>query len=273
MKKFLLICLFVSSINPVFSQHRVITLNGDTINSEVIDLNRNFLVFYGHIRLINSTKIDLKEVKVLFGTPNFRIKPILKINPEIILIEEKKPKDYIDDFYTAKTPKNYMFSLTPEGFRNNIESDKDYIVIDFPNNTQEELFKRVLLFVNSSFVSPKDVISKVDNELISLNGFAKDAVKGNFIGSFDLNYTISIQFKDGRIRINAPSINKMINISTKVQEMILVGGTDLTGSYFAIFNRKGEVKSQNAKVCLEDYFENLINTLIDTVKINKNDDW
>lgn len=167
------------------------------------------------------------------------------------------------------------FILTEGGFKNDSDQTKDYIVLEFPGKSQADLFKSVLIFANSSFVSPKDVISKVDNESITINGFAKNAVRRTNSHVFDLNYTLNIMFKDGKIRIAAPSINKISTYTTKEQEMYLQGGTDaFAGSYFSIFNKKGEVKLEKAKEDLETYFNALdlkIQQAINTE--NNNKDW
>ena len=170
---------------------------------------------------------------------------------------------------------NNKFVLTSEGFRNDSDQTKDYIVLQFPEKSQADLYKAVLIFANSSFVSAKDVVSKVDNESISINGFAKKAVRRTNSHVFDLNYTLTIQFKDGKIRIASPSINKISTISTKYQEMYLKGATDaLSGDYFSIYNKKGELKLEKAKEDLETYFNSLISKIEQAIKTENNKkDW
>jgi hypothetical protein len=50
----------------------------------------------------------------------------------------------------------------------------DYYVFEFEGKTQKELYDEVLLKINTSYVSPKDVLSRIENVSISLNGIKQN---------------------------------------------------------------------------------------------------
>ena len=67
------------------------------------------------------------------------------------------------------------FQLTPDGFRTNEGST--YFVIQQDGCSAADLYNRVLLSVGRQFKSPKDVISTVFNQQISINAIYPDIVK------------------------------------------------------------------------------------------------
>ncbi len=60
-------------------------------------------------------------------------------------------------------------------------------------------------------------MSEVDNSMITINGISTDdimAKKALGYIQIKMNYTIVFHFKDGRIRVDVPSINKMTGESS-----------------------------------------------------------
>ncbi len=131
----------------------------------------------------------------------------------------------------------------------------------------ENLYNKVLINTSSMYVSPKDVISKVENGLISINGvvFASDQkIYVSMLGMkqyISLNYTIAIKIKDGKVRIDIPSLNKIGD------DMPLTGSRNGTSG---IFKKDGKVRFATAKEGIETYINNLVKTLIKGIN---NNDW
>ena len=166
-----------------------------------------------------------------------------------------------------------QFALTSNGFVNNSDTTKNYIVFEFPGKTQAQIYKNCLVYLNSAFNSPKDVLSKVENESIAINGYSQSAIRRTNAHRFDLTFNLTIEFKDGRMRILKPSIIDITTFTTKQQNMFLVGGTDaLSGSYFSIYNKKNVLKLDLAKSDLENFFNTFIKRLYNSV-IEKQDNW
>lgn len=263
MKNALVILLVLLSIS-LKAQHQVITTSNDTINSVVTGVQGDYIYFEDDIRILRDNKINLNNVSVLVGSiPNFRRNVVLKRNPSVKFLESEIPNDYVDDSKVVDTPTDYLFTLTESGFKNNIDVSQDFVVVEFSGITQDKLYNRALSHIHSSFVSPKDVISKIDNESITINGFVSNLFV--FVTSvYDVNYTINIQFKDGRIRISAPQLNRMIGQSRIVNQIDEI-------SIRSFFNKKGEPTSRKEIIILEDYFENLLGKLLDSM--GNEEDW
>lgn len=166
-----------------------------------------------------------------------------------------------------------QLKLTSDGFVNADDNTKNYIAIDFPEKTQSQLYKSALMYLNTLYVSPKEVLSTMENEVITINGvgeFRAKCATGIPI-DFRVNYTISLKFKDGKMRIDIPSIN---SISAPGVKMYLSGAGSMMGDTLVIFKKNGEVKREDAKIALELYFNQYFSNIIE--KINGSDtdnDW
>ena len=165
------------------------------------------------------------------------------------------------------------FSLTESGLKPANGKDKNFIVIEKEGKSQKDLFNQVKNFITSSYVSPKDVISVNETEMITLNGISDGDVqckKGFVMLPFRTNYTIVFMFKDGKIRINNPSINSML------AESETLGGQ--TGSFYqltlsendpvlsrreqiVVFKKNGKT-TKGAKESIETFFNSLIDRVI-----------
>lgn len=149
-----------------------------------------------------------------------------------------------------------QFILTPNGLK--CEDNSDYIILTFEGKQQEELFNSVHLFAGSKFVSPHDVISVSGKEQITLNGVVSTIPWRNPVSKqCSVNFTITFMFKDGRIRINTPSINR---IYTSGMEISLVQAVPLITD--GVFKKNGSVYSLGTKEGIEIFF----NTLVENVK-------
>jgi hypothetical protein len=102
-----------------------------------------------------------------------------------------------------------FFRITPAGFVNATDSTKSYYVMDSLKLSKNDLFKKSVLYFNKQFASPKDVISSVDGESLTLNFIDRYKI---IMGSlWNVNVTYTIDFKDDKVKISAPHINKIYN--------------------------------------------------------------
>lgn len=172
------------------------------------------------------------------------------------------------------------FTLTPNGFVSSDDETKNYVVVDI-QGTQQELYKKVRAYLVSIYRSPKDVLSESEPDVITINGIESDAVQKKALGmaaaSYDMNYTISIRFKDGRIRFDAPTFTLAdYKSGSKTIRLLLQGKSN--GGFGSevinvIYNKKGELKAKYAKEALEKFFNNYITDLKKGVENNVGDDW
>jgi hypothetical protein len=146
------------------------------------------------------------------------------------------------------------------------ESSSDYMVVQFSGKTKAELYKAVLLFANKKYVNPKNVISTVENESITINGLALESIHRTPGHVFDMEYTFNIEVKDEKMKVTAPHFKLSTTSYGKLQTLSLVANNALDGSSLGIYNLKGKLKSELAKKDLEDFFGNYFTQMISSIK-------
>lgn len=166
---------------------------------------------------------------------------------------------------------NAQLVLTPQGFVSTNDTSKNYIVVSFDSIGQKALFDMALLYLNTIYVSPKDVLSLVDSTSITINGLSKRAIPLSKLHVFDLNYSINIQFKQGKIRVNAPAVKLTTTVYSNFQTLYIVANNSLDGRRLGIWNEKGKLVSERAKLELETFFNNYIAEMVKGINSNSND--
>ena len=171
-----------------------------------------------------------------------------------------------------------QFILTKDGMVDEKDPSKNYLVYNFEGKTANELYISVLTALTNYYVSAKDAISKVEGKIISINGIESGGIcYGNFMGGcnrkFDLEYTMTIDFKDNKIRINTPIIAKTKGDGfNNNHRYSLVGGGGAFGTY-STFNKDGKLKDENSKNSIENFFNTLVNAIIKDIDNRNKDDW
>ncbi|MCL7987438.1 DUF4468 domain-containing protein [Sphingobacterium sp. lm-10] len=175
------------------------------------------------------------------------------------------------------------FTLTPSGFVSNDRAE--YTVIDFPNVKQEVLYKNVLNALSSMYRDPKEVLSLIDGEGITIKGYEKEVIAdkvkisplqiGKTTYKYDISYTLSIQFKDDKVRINRPSFECRRWYESGYKSGWATGWTYLAlvkdkNAKYAVFDKNGQIISQEAFDGLQQHFNGLIKEIIDKSKVVNN---
>ena len=166
--------------------------------------------------------------------------------------------------YLSQFKMNYEGNFTTQ-------DGKDYDVAMIEGKDASELFDMVKKNVALAFRSPKDVESNVDDKIISIYGYAPRctymAVPGwKYYLSF--HFSLKFQFKDEKIRIEAPGLYEMEGSVWPTLQKTFKG--------WHIFNKDGVLsKKENNRLLvtmLEDYFNDLINRIING-DAKANEDW
>lgn len=171
-------------------------------------------------------------------------------------------------------PLEAQFLLTPDGFVNPKTPGKNYVVYEFPGKSQQEIFNATVSYLYSIYVNPDVVLSLSGNNLITINGLGKNAIQTDRKSFYDIKYTISIQIREERMRINAPYIVSMDNPNNapyNYSEFYIVGL-----GYFknGVFNKKGKVINETALFSIETFFEDYISRLRNGIFSGSNEeDW
>ena len=63
-----------------------------------------------------------------------------------------------------------QFVLTKDGMVDEKDQSKNYLVYNFEGKTANELYISALTIITNIYASAKDVVSKVDGKIISING-------------------------------------------------------------------------------------------------------
>lgn len=143
-------------------------------------------------------------------------------------------------------------TLTEKGFLNTNDNTKDYVIIDVPNKTKENLFIAAKQFVNTFYNNPKYVSSEVNNEQIVIDGRDSKPIttifrlSGNNLWS--LNYKYDIQFKDNKVKFT-PYFKNLTNPEDATQ--INLVGSSFIGNATGIYNSKGKILREKAKISID----------------------
>jgi hypothetical protein len=176
-----------------------------------------------------------------------------------------------------------VFELTENGFIDK-STEKDFIVLNFENSSASELLEKIQTAIKQKSTSQNLNVEKIDDAQLSVSDFIPGFTKTDkFAGSaylFDLTYKIIIEFRDGRIKINAPvfeisSKNEFKNKNEFLLSMGLKGKNDIWSNdhkKFFIFNEKGKLVEKKTKAKLETLFNNYLNIIVSGTK-PQNEDW
>ena len=89
------------------------------------------------------------------------------------------------------------FKLQSDGTFKTVDGN-DFVVIQQEGKSASELYNEVLQSVTLQYNSAKDVVSKVDNSVISINGIASDCITlSGMLGVkvvFSIQYILQFQF-------------------------------------------------------------------------------
>jgi len=176
------------------------------------------------------------------------------------------------------------FTLTTKGF---VSKDQlDYVVINVPGVRQQDLYKNVLSVLSTMYKNPKEVLSTVDGESITITGYESkilpvkervvvtQIVKSKSV--YDVSYTMSILFKDGKMRVDRPSFEcrrwyEGTYSSGWASVWIYLHLVKEGKAKYAIFDKNGNVIAQDAVDGLNKYFNSLTQQIAD--KSKKVSDW
>ncbi len=134
------------------------------------------------------------------------------------------------------------------------EDNKDFIVIPVEGKSAQELYNMVKINVTSQFNSAKDVLSTVENEMISVNGISQNCISMNAFAVFSIQYVMSFRFKEGKIRVDAPVLSRLF--TSGYPDINPISGWLTTQR---VFLKDGTPNPKKQKVI--DGFENTVNSI------------
>lgn len=174
--------------------------------------------------------------------------------------------------YQIGLAQNIKFILTNAGTLVNQKDSSDFVVVNFDGKSKNEIFEEALKAVTMAYNSPKDIISKVENEMISINGTNPSCTVYRSLGIpiyFGMDYVIKLQFKDGKMRINAPYISRWF--ADNAPNITPFSGWLKAQSVFK--NGKPNPKKQYTIDGIEGSFNNLLNSISASMFNQNKESW
>lgn len=167
------------------------------------------------------------------------------------------------DFFKRSSSTNKTLSpefiITSYGFSNTQDPNRSFIVFQFAGRKAVDLKSSIISKLTTMFSSPKDVINNISDNIVSIDGYAKNVFyyKGY---RCDIQFNMTIEFKDGKIRYNNPII-KQIYVDSDIIGMLRI---DKSKTFLTITEAKGESFVAN-------FFNTIVSDLNNAAK--KSDDW
>lgn len=156
------------------------------------------------------------------------------------------------------------------------EDKQEYSVTEFAGKSASELFSMVKSNAMSLYNDPDKVMSESGGNMISIYAFREDMCIVSSLGAKGIyggHYKLVFRFKDGRIRVDAPSIDEELPMSGGSFTGTLGIPSRVFLSDYAKKVCKGSSKKNKAK---KEYLEHIVNSPINYLlgfsKSSKNDD-
>ncbi len=113
----------------------------------------------------------------------------------------------------ANAQEKVVFNLYPDG-KFKTKDGASYLVVKFDTLSSSQLYDMVRSNINAIYKNPKKVISEVENKSISVRGFSQTITTDKLALSspsvYSGYYNLLFEFKDGKIKVNAPIIDEDI---------------------------------------------------------------
>lgn len=156
---------------------------------------------------------------------------------------------------------NMYFSLTSEGFKS--RDGKDFVVLQYAEKPADVLYQNVLLALHNFLPAPKDALSTIENKSITMNVFVPEVIDVRGSTKFDLEYSLNLQFKDNKVRVNAMNVLYIGN-QPSLESLRTVSINPSGNAWRTVYNQNGHVRFDNTRVSLDEFF----NSLVDRIKLS-----
>ncbi|RXG31811.1 hypothetical protein [Leeuwenhoekiella marinoflava] len=170
---------------------------------------------------------------------------------------------------SAQAPK---FELTPQGFTSASDPEQNYLVIESPELDQAQVYKKALTYLHSIYSNPDEALSVIENEQITVAGYAPNSIHRNGMHVFDMDYNYILKFKDGKLRIDAPTFGLTTFTDHKQVLHLVWTKFSFNGSDLGIYGKKDKLKSDRAKEDLENHFNAIVAGIFEAIN-SAGDDW
>ena len=151
-----------------------------------------------------------------------------------------------------------------------IPSGESFYIVPFSKKNAHELYNDMLVRIARLYKSPDRVTEKIEDRTIVINGYASQIASyyytlehvqsdTKYHSIIDVSYKLEFNFKDGKVRVNPPSISSGEELSLT------------TGSKYSLYMDKVYKHDKAAIEKIENYFNELITALV--YGNEKDEDW
>lgn len=166
------------------------------------------------------------------------------------------------------------FEVTPNGLKDKSNLENEYLVIETPNKSVTELYENAIKYINEKYKNPEKVIKgKTENEYLRFETYVGQFTKVNNSGvklDISATYTTELRFKDGKVRYEITELNMTADNGGR---NVYWKGSIWKG--YPIYNKKDELRLEETKTDLENYFNAQVKSVSDFLndKKSEKDDW
>ena len=135
------------------------------------------------------------------------------------------------------TADSVWFDMQPDGMFLT-KDGKGFAVVEYEGKTAHELYQMIASNISSAYNDPSQVMSGVEDTSIKVRAYCASLVQKKMIFTFNGGgyYQLEFKFKDGRIRVNAPYIEREIVYDSQPPQY--ANFYDIVAKWF----KKGELK-------------------------------
>ncbi len=159
--------------------------------------------------------------------------------------------------------------VTPNGLKDSENSEKSFVVIPVEGKTAKQLYDETVKYINKNYKSAEDVIKgKTEGEYLKFVTYAPKfiSVKNGWDKiPFNAKFTIELNFKDGKVKYEIIEL-EMYNDAK--YNLSFTG----SGLSFFIYNKNGELKKEDAKNNIEEYFNGNLLSLTNFIQGKSTED-
>lgn len=159
------------------------------------------------------------------------------------------------------------FSLLSDGTFST-KDKKTFIVVEYEGKTAQELYNMIKANVLTSYNNPQNVLNEIEPTNITIRAVSNVLYSTYGFGSgfteYAAKYTLVFQFKDGKIRVNAPEIDTDLIVNAS--------GAPIPKTFISLidgwFDKNGGVKKRKQENVsnIEFQFNYIINYLLGNFK-------
>ncbi len=157
------------------------------------------------------------------------------------------------------------------------DSTKNYVVLEYPKVSKVDLYKKTLTYLNSIYKNPGKVISTVEGESITVNGYDNNLSKASGLYRFPYAYNILLQFKEGKIRFEPKIVDfKEIFTVNNKETPFYINSRDSSNPAeihcIYIYNNEKDITFLFQKD-LKEALDKWINNYVTGINAGINDNW